>query len=71
MFAQIFVPLFFLVLIAGCVALLRSSSKQERLREGPRDLRRADDAERAEPYDSEKAYRAAQDAANWASGPQQ
>ena len=62
MFAQIFVPLFFLVLIASCVAVLRSSSKQRRLREGHSDLRRADDAQRAEPYDAGKAYRAAQDA---------
>jgi|HubBroStandDraft_6_1064221.scaffolds.fasta_scaffold86962_2 hypothetical protein len=62
MFAQIFVPLFFLALIAILVATSRSSSKQRRFREGPSDLRRADDAERAEPYDARKAYRAAQDA---------
>jgi hypothetical protein len=62
MFAHIFLDLFVLVLIAGCVALLRSSSKQRRLRQGPSDLRRADDAERAKSYDAGKAYRAAQDA---------
>jgi hypothetical protein len=67
MFALVFVLLFIVGLIASCVALLRSSSKQRRLREGPGDLRRADDAARAEPYDSKKAYRAAQDASNWGS----
>ena len=71
MFALIFVLLFVVALVASCVALLRSSSNQRRLRQGPSDLRRADDAERAAPYDSERAYRAAQDAANWGSGPQQ
>ncbi len=68
MFALIFVLVFILVVITSCVALLRSSSKQKQLRERPSDLRRADDAERAEPYDNEKAYRAAQDVSNWTSG---
>jgi hypothetical protein len=70
-FGLIFVLLFFAALIASCVALLRSSSKQKRLRNGPRDLRRADDAGRGDPFDNGRAYRAAQDAANWGSGPQQ
>jgi hypothetical protein len=67
MFALIFVLLFLVGLIASCVALLRSSSKQKRLREGPGDLRRADDAERGPTYDPKKATRAAQDASNWGS----
>jgi hypothetical protein len=67
MLALVVVLVFFVGLVAGCVALLRSSSTQRRLREGPRDLRRADDAERAEPYDPKKAARAAQDASNWGS----
>jgi hypothetical protein len=67
MFDLVFVLLFLVALIASCVALLWFSSKQKRMRQGPRDLRRADDAERAEPYDPKKAARAAQDASNWGS----
>jgi hypothetical protein len=68
-FALIFVVAFVVALIVSCVALLRSSSKQKRLRAGPGDMRRADDAARGGPYDPEKAYRAAQDASNWGGGP--
>ncbi|MGO8825866.1 MAG: hypothetical protein ACLQU9_11590 [Acidimicrobiales bacterium] len=67
MFDLIFVLLFIAALIACCVALLRSSSRQQRLRARPDDLRRADDAERAAPYDPTMSYRAAQDASNWGS----
>jgi hypothetical protein len=66
MVAQVLVLLFVAGLIATCVALLRSSSKQKRLWQ-PDDLRRADDAERGEPYEPKKAVRAAQDASNWGS----
>ena len=65
--AQIVGLLFFVGLITLCVALLRSSSKQKRLRQGPSDLQRADAAEAGEPYDPKKAVRAAQDASNWGS----
>ena len=67
MVAQIVGLLFFVGLITLCVGLLRSSSKQRRLRRGPSDLQRADSAEAGEPYDPEKAVRAAQDASNWGS----
>jgi hypothetical protein len=62
MFAEIAVPLFFLVLVALLFGVLRSSSRQRRIREGHSDLRRADEAQSDEPYDPSKAYRAAQDA---------
>ena len=62
MFAEIAVPLFFVVLVAILVGVLRSSSRQRRSREGLSDLRRADEAHSGEPYDPRKAYRAAQDA---------
>ena len=62
MFAQIFILLFFLAVIAIYVAVRRSSAKQRRLRETHSDLRRADEAQGGEPYDARKAYRAAQDA---------
>ena len=67
MVAQIVGLLFFVGLITLCVALLRSSSKQKRLRQVPSDMRRADEAEAGEPYDPKKAVRAAQDASNWGS----
>jgi hypothetical protein len=59
--------LFILGLITLCIALVRSSSKQKRLRQGPSDMRRADETEAGEPYDPKKAVRAAQDASNWGS----
>jgi hypothetical protein len=62
MVAHIVLSLIFLVLIAGCAALLRSASRQRRVRNVPSDLHRADDAERGEPFDAGKAYRAVQDA---------
>ena len=65
MAAQLIALVFFVGLVALCVGLLRSSSKQRRLRQGPVDMRRADEAEAAGPYDPAKAVRAAQDASNW------
>lgn len=67
MFALIFAYLFAAALITACVVLLRSSAKQKRERSKPADMRRADDAERGDPFDQKKAYRAAQDASNWGS----
>jgi hypothetical protein len=61
MLLHILLPLLSLALIAGCVALLRSSSKQRRVLQAPSDLRRADDAAGPDSFDAEKAYRAAQD----------
>ena len=67
MFALFFVVAFIVALVSICIFLLRSSSEQRRLRAGPSDIRRADDAERAEPFDQRRAKRAAQDASNWGS----
>ncbi len=70
MLALIFGWLFVAALIVSCVALVRSSAKRRRQMQVPADLRRADDATREPTYDNRKAYRAAQDAANWWGGPQ-
>ena len=67
MFALIFILLFVCGLIGACVYLLRSSAKQKKQWDGPRDLHRADDVERGAAFEQEKSYRAAQDASNWGS----
>ena len=65
MFALVLVALFVIGLISACVGLARSSAKQQRQRQGPADMRRADEQARQPAYDNKKAYRAAQDASNW------
>ena len=67
LFGVIFVLVFFAALIAGCVFLLRSSAKQKRQWSGPSDMRRADNRDRDQTFDNERARRAAQDASNWGS----
>ena len=67
MFALIFAWVFVAALIATCVILVRSSAKQRRERSTPADMRRADDAERGDPFDQKRTYRAAQDTSNWGS----
>lgn len=70
LYALIFAVVFFLAMAAICLAFLRSASKQRGVRANPRDLRRSDDAERAEPFDQKKAIRAVWDVYDQTSGPQ-
>ncbi len=58
---DVLVLTFFAVAITVAVVTLRRSYKDKRQRQPPPDMKRADDAEREGPNDSQRRYRAAHD----------